>query len=366
MPGVRELPPLLRLPLLLLGMAALVVGSLAGLARLGVAVPALAQAQAGGHGALMVAAFFGTVISLERAVALRRLWPYAGPLAAGLGGLALLAGAPAWVPPVLFVLGGALLTGASGLVLWQQPALYTVTLALGALGWLAGNAVWLASGDPGVAVPFWIAFLVLTIAGERLELTRFLPPRLTASAAFAGLLTLVVVTTGLTAAGDSTAARAFGLGLLGLAVWLLRYDIARQTVHQAGLTRFVAVCLLSGYAWLAVGGLLGLAGGFGVGHAWRDAALHAVFLGFVFSMVIGHAPIIFPAVMRVRIPYHPVFYLPLAVLHLSVLARVSGVLAEVWPLRQGAAIANGAALLLFVLTVLSRVLWGAIRREAAP
>jgi len=365
---VRELPPLLRLPLLLLGMAALVIGSLAGLARLGVAVPALAQGKAGGHGALMVAAFFGTVISLERAVALRRLWPYAGPLSAGLGGLALLAGAPAWVAPALFILGGTVLTGASGLVLWQQPALYTVTLALGALGWLAGNAVWLASGDLGAAVPFWLAFLVLTIAGERLELTRFLPPRLAATSVFAGLLTLVVVTTGLTAAGDLTGARAFGFGFgtLGLAVWLLRYDIARQTVHQTGLTRFVAVCLLSGYAWLAVGGLLGLDGAFGAGHAWRDAALHAVFLGFVFSMVIGHAPIIFPAVMRVKIPYHPVFYLPLAALHLSVLARVAGVLADVWVLRRGAAIANGIALLLFVLTLLSRVLSGAVKREAAP
>jgi hypothetical protein len=69
--------------------------------------------------------------------------------------------------------------------------------------------------------------------------------------------------------------------------------------------------------------------------------------------------------MRVKIPYHPVFYLPLAALHLSVLARVAGVLAEVWPLRQAAAIANGIALLVFVLTLLSCVLWGAITREAA-
>jgi len=173
-----------------------------------------------------------------------------------------------------------------------------------------------------------------------------------------------VIPTGLAAAGDATAARGFGLSLLGLAAWLGRYDIARHTVHQTGLTRFVAVCLLSGYAWLAVGGLLGLAGGFGTGHAWRDAALHAVFLGFVFSMVIGHAPIIFHAVMRVRIPYHPVFYLPLVALHMSGLARVAGVLGEIWPLRQGAAIANGIALLLFVLTLLSRVLSGAMKRGA--
>ena len=59
-----------RLPMLLLGMLALVVGVLAGLARLAVPVPVGAAAQAGSHGALMIAVFLGTVISLERAVAL--------------------------------------------------------------------------------------------------------------------------------------------------------------------------------------------------------------------------------------------------------------------------------------------------------
>ena len=34
---------------------------------------------------------------------------------------------------------------------------------------------WLASGDIALAVPWWLLFLVITIAGERLELTRFLP-----------------------------------------------------------------------------------------------------------------------------------------------------------------------------------------------
>jgi hypothetical protein len=73
---VRDVPPALRLPMLVLGMIALVMGVLAGLARLALEVPALAQARAAGHGALMIAAFFGTVISLERAVALGRAWPY--------------------------------------------------------------------------------------------------------------------------------------------------------------------------------------------------------------------------------------------------------------------------------------------------
>jgi hypothetical protein len=356
---MSEVRPLWRLPMLVLGMLSLVVGVLAGLARLAIDVPVLAQARAGGHGALMIAAFFGTVISLERAVALHRLWPYLGPLAAGLGGLALLIDTPWWLPRALFVVAGAVLTLASGVVLRQQRALFTSTLALGALCWLVGNVLWLAGTSIGAAAPFWIAFLVLTIAGERLELSRFLAPNPVATKLFVVLLVVVGIGTGAAASEDVTGTRAFGLGLLGLALWLMRYDIARRTVRGTGLTRFVAVCLLAGYAWLAVGGLLGLAGALVAGHVWRDAALHAVLLGFVFSMVIGHAPIIFPAVMRVRIPYHWAFYVPLVALHLSLLARVAGDLVESWPIRQGAAIANAVALLLFIVTIIASVVRGA-------
>lgn len=363
---MRDLPPPARLPMLVLGMISLVAGLLAGLARLAVEVPALAQARAGGHGALMIAAFFGTVISLERAVALRRGWAYLGPLCAGLGGLALLVDAPLWLPQSFFILASAVLTTVSGAVLRQQRALFTFTLALGALFWMAGNVIWLAGSNISAAVLPWLAFLVLTIAGERLELTRFLPPRPVAQRLFVALLAVIGIGSGMAASGNSDAARLFAFGLLGLALWLLRYDIARKTVHQSGLTRFIAVCLLSGYAWLAIGGLLGLDGGFSVRHAWRDAALHAVFLGFVFAMVIGHAPIIFPAVMRVRIPYHPAFYVPLAVLHLSLLGRVAGGLAGTWPLRQWSGIANAAALLLFILTLLASVLRGTLVHEARP
>jgi hypothetical protein len=120
----------------------------------------------------------------------------------------------------------------------------------------------------------------------------------------------------------------FSAGLLALAVWLLRYDIARRNARQQGLVRFIALCLLSGYAWLVLAGLLGLAGGFLPGHPWRDATLHAVGLGFVFSMIFGHAPIIFPAVVRVKIPYHPFFYLPLLVLHASLALRIFGGLGD--------------------------------------
>ncbi len=122
--------------------------------------------------------------------------------------------------------------------------------------------------------------------------------------------------------------------------------------------RFIAICLLSGYIWLALAGLIGISGGFLPGHPWRDAALHAVGLGFVFSMILVHAPIIFPAVARVKIPYHPAFYLPLLVLHASLVLRVAGVLSGAFALRQEGGLANAIALLIFILAMVISVVRG--------
>ena len=61
---MAELKPGARLPLLFFGMLSLLGGVMAGLARLGWDVPGPAVQAAGVHGPLMIAAFFGTVISL--------------------------------------------------------------------------------------------------------------------------------------------------------------------------------------------------------------------------------------------------------------------------------------------------------------
>jgi len=64
----------------------------------------------------------------------------------------------------------------------------------------------------------------------------------------------------------------------------VRQDVARRTVRATGLTRYVAVCLLSGYAWLACASVLLLVGDASPGGAQRDAALHALALGVVLTM----------------------------------------------------------------------------------
>ena len=351
---MTDIRPPYRVPLLILGFACLITGACAGLARLGWAVPRHAFDLAAVHGPLMVSGFFGTVISLERAVALARRWAYLGPLAAGLGGLGLIGGAPPAIAQALLTLGSAVLFGGSAWIFLRQRALFTFTLAAGAASWLVGNLLWLGGFSVYEVVLWWAGFLVLTIAGERLELSRFLPPSPMAQRVF------VAVLAGLTF-GMAVQAQIFGAGLLALALWLLRQDIARRTVKEKGLTRFIAVCLLSGYAWLLVAGAVIVTAGLVPGALAYDAALHAVMLGFVFSMVFGHAPIILPAVLRVAVPYHPLSYAPLALLHLSLAVRLAGDAAGTFEWRSAGGLLNAVALAAFILNTVAAVIRGKLK-----
>ena len=167
----QDLRPLLRLPLRVLGFASLILGVLAGVSRLGwVGLPPGIVQLIPIHGPLMVCGFFGTLIGVERAVALGRRWAYLGPACTGTGAAALLLGAPHILGAALVTLGSAGLVAASLQVYRVHAALHTATLVLGALSWLIGNALWLTHATVYDVVPWWSGFLVLTIAGERLEL----------------------------------------------------------------------------------------------------------------------------------------------------------------------------------------------------
>jgi hypothetical protein len=84
----------LRVVLLAAGMASLLAGLWGGLVRLGVTLPATIPTLAKFHGALMICGFLGTVISLERAVAIGRWWAYTAPLLSAIGAIVLIIGAP--------------------------------------------------------------------------------------------------------------------------------------------------------------------------------------------------------------------------------------------------------------------------------
>ena len=344
----------MRLAFLLLGASALVMGMAAGLGRIGLLPPGDAAAF---HGALMVSGFLGTVISLERAVALRSPYAYLAPFASGLGTLATIAGFHA-AAAYFWIAAPLLLLGASARIVQRQPALHTVLLAVGAASWGFGSVLD-ASGRADAAPAWWFSFLVLTIAAERLEMTR-----LTRRPAWAAPLAVAIAAGILVGAVMSIVdARwggvAYGAALGALAAWLGVFDIARHTVKTEGFARYAALALLGGYAWLAVAGAA-----WALGPAPGEVALHALGLGFVFSMILAHAPLIVPVVARVKMRFTPLFYLPLVLLHVSLLVRLAGGAVDTALRSLGAAL-NAAAIVLFLAALLF-VIFTRERGTAAP
>jgi len=269
--------------------------------------------------------------------------------------------------------GAALITAASVVVVAifvvicrREPALFALTMAAGALAWCAGNVLWLAGFAIYRVVFWWMAFLVLTIAGERLELNRVLRPTPLVRAAFVAAAALVGAGAVLSLRVESVGVRILGGGLLATATWLARNDVARRTVRQRGLTRFMAVALLGGYVWLAIGGVLGIALAPAAPGVRYDSMLHAVFLGFVLSMVFAHAPVIFPAILGVPLRYRSTFYVHVALLHASLSLRLTGDLVDDlarWRVWGG--LLNAACLALFVLNTASATIASTDRRRAA-
>lgn len=346
-----------RAPLVALAILALFAGLWGGLIRLGLAVPGGVASAGEAHGPLMALGFLGTLVSLERAVALGRAWAYVAPVAAGLGALMALAGVRDAFGPALVTLAGLVLLSSHGVLHRVQPSAHNAVMGLGALAWCAAAVLWLAGADVSRFAPLLAGFLVATIVGERLELTRAVrrAPRtrlllLCAIAVFAGGLAVSMAT-------ERLGVRIAGLGLLAQALWLGRYDVARRTVRMGGVTRYMACALLAGYVWLACAGVLWVAdAALGDGPAY-DASLHAVFLGFVMSMVFAHAPVIVPAVLRVALPYRRGFYAPLGLLHASLALRLlGGDLAGNPILWQWGGILGEVAILLFLAATAHAVL----------
>lgn len=354
-----------RVPLLGLALVSLFAGLWGGLLLLGVLPPTSGSAAAVEHGPLMALGFLGTLISLERAVALNRSWAFAAPVGAGVGALISLTSAPASLGPALVCFGGLVLVAAHVALDRRQRSPHNMVMALGAIAWCAAAADWIGGADPARFAPLLAGFLVLTIVGERLELTRATRrPRLAtmvllaAVAAFAAGLAVSL-------AAERLGVRLAGSGLILQALWLARYDIARHTVRIGGLTRYMASALLAGYVWLLCAGVLWTVfAALESGPAY-DASLHAVFLGFVMSMVFAHAPVIVPAVLRVRLPHTRWFYVQLVLLHAALAVRlIGGDLLGSMALWRWGGVGNGAAIVLFLAVSAIAALLARRRRTA--
>jgi len=339
-----------HLSLLLVAILFLVLGSLVGLARIGWDLP-FPAAFVGAHGPLMVSGFLGTLIVLERAVALGSRWGFVGPSATAAGAVALLLEPLRFLGPLLILYGTVLGVLLFADVARRHPSPATGLIFLGSLSWLAGNLLWAATWPDllsGPAVVFWIGFPVLVIVGERLELSRVLRPSSASMGALVVLAGAFLVGAALPSLGRMGGSHLAGAALVGMALWLLTQDIARVQLRAGGLARYVAVALLPGYVWLAAGGvLLFLPHPFVVPYAY-DAMLHAIFLGFVMSMIFAHAPIVFPSLLGGPLAFRPFLYGPLALLQASVVSRVLGDVVGGADLRAAAGLLNVLAVLGFL------------------
>ncbi|HYF75793.1 MAG TPA: hypothetical protein VD973_01535 [Symbiobacteriaceae bacterium] len=338
----------LRSVLIATAMFLLLTAGWVGLVRMGWQMPAFRPTLPGVHGPLMVSGFLGTLIGLERAVGLANQgWAYSAPVLTGLGALGLVFGLPEVPSAIAIVLGSAVMVGVFLYIIRHQPLLHSYAMMIAAVAWFVGNLLWLFGVPISTVASWWAGYLILTIAGERLELSRLIFLSEFKKGLFLAATGLLLAGCTVTVFDYTLGWRITGLGMIALAVWLLQNDIARRTVAQTGLTRFIAVCMLSGYVWLGIGGVLATWYGFLTGGTY-DAVLHSVFLGFVFSMIFGHAPIIFPAVLNVPIPYRAAFYAHLALLHVSMLLRAGAGVLDWYPGRLWGAMLNGIALLLFI------------------
>ena len=338
-----------RFFLIFLAGVSLLTGLWAGLVRLGWPLPLPHEQFVIAHGPLMLVGFLGTLIGLERAVALARAWPYGIPILTALSSLTTMITLPVQLSATLATVAALLLLLVFIALYRQYPAEHFVVMGVSAIAWLVGNILWLSGLPLFSVVPWWIGFLVLMIGGERLELSRIRRPPLTVRAKFYLSVALFVIGLCGTFIDFHSGLRIAAVGLLAIALWLLRYDLAWHSARQAGLPRYMALGLIAGYFWLALGALLwlGLGQSFSAGPKY-DAMLHAILLGFVFSMIFAHAPIILPTITGLPLPFRNAFYLHAGLLHASLLLRVAGDLGAWHALQRWGGLLNMLAVILFL------------------
>lgn len=350
----------LRLIPLAIAVIAMIFGLWTGLQRLGLPLPGTSYPPSDLHSAFMIAGFLGTVISLERAVAYGRGWAYAAPAFSGFGAVMLISNTPD-LAALAFIAASAVLLAVTVCIALRQFAMFTVVLAIAAACWTIGTILWASGQSMPSVVGWWLNFLILTIAAERLELSRILRVTSVSQAIFFFLTLLLLVGAARAELGNSSSPLT-AAGLIGFAAWMLHHDIARRTIRQTGQPRFSAYSILLGHGWLAVAGLTLSATSTGLLMSSYDATIHAVAIGFVLSMIFGHAPIILPAVTGIRIQFSRMSYIPLALLHLSILIRVVSDLVGWTEYRVAGGILTIVALAGYALTVIATTLL--TRRDA--
>jgi hypothetical protein len=303
-----------RLPIVFLGMFCLLCGLWSGLNRIGWSIAILPITAH--HGAIMVGGFLGTLISLEKIIPLKKKVLYIIPILNALSVAFFFANQPKVSIYILIISSASL--AAVFLYFRSQRTIIYVLMLMGAVFWLIGNVLLLTKFFYPLAFPWWTAFALYVIAAERMELMKFLPVTGISKNIFIGLLFSFVI--GVMFSFHGTGNLICGLALVGIAIWLLRNDLITINIKKPKIPRFIALTLLCGYVALLFTGVFY----FSLSDQWLsyDAIVHSFFLGFVFSMIFAHGPMILPGIMGVSVaPFSKILYLWLGLLQSSWILR---------------------------------------------
>lgn len=133
------------------------------------------------------------------------------------------------------------------------------------------------------------------------------------------------------------------------------------TYVLVGLLFLAAIGLLAGlYAGLIRSGFWY---GFSTAGLLYDGLLHMIFVGFVFSMVFAHVPVIIPSLSGKMVSWHGYFYLPLILLHVFLTVRVFGDLMLSPLVRTIGSHGNVLAIILFLAGVLYQLVSKAFEKK---
>ncbi|TNF43547.1 MAG: hypothetical protein EP311_02950 [Cytophagales bacterium] len=351
----KILQPHFLLPLVLIG---LLTGVSGGWIRLGSLLIALPSAAAN-HGLLMVGGFLGTLISIERAMVMSKKTWLLIPLVTGFSTIPFLMGNSE--TGLLLLMAGSLgLSVIMHLQTLKHPKFHTVLLYVGAASWFVGNFLAWQSGLIAAGSTWWIGFLLFTIVGERLELSQFLPVPSWSKNTLKSLLALFSL--GLIIPFHTWGNEIMGISALLISAWLLFFDMAKVASKKPGQFRYIGIGLRVGYVWLGLHGLILL--GMESHTLYYDLMLHTFFLGFTFSMIWAHAPIIFPTIFGIKeTPFHPILWITWVGFQLSLAGRIGMSLLGQSELRKIFGVTNGYLILLQFILMALIILWKVVQSK---
>jgi hypothetical protein len=326
-------------------MLSLITGLLAGLHRIGWNL-SLGRVTPN-HGAIMVGGFLGTLIILEKIIPLKRNILYVFPIISGGSVVLFFIGQPVYSIASLVLAS----TGLSIIffIYWirEKSAIYFLMLG-GAICWLTGNILLIIHNFYPISVPWWMAFVLLIITAERMELMKFLPVSKNQKLIFIGMLLVFAI--GCVISFHGIGKYLAAVSLAGSSIWLMRHDVVGLNLRKTDLPRYVGVALLSGYFALLLSGIfLPLLTEQPLGY---DILVHSFFIGFVFSMIFAHGPIILPGVLGLSVkPYHPILFIWLALLHTSWITRAISDITLDMQLRKYSGLISAIAIIGYFLSL---------------